>query len=77
MIRKGNRKMEELKLCPFCGNKAEVYYERVPGENKGFWAQVICTKCYGRSGGTWAGSYNVAQRKETEAWNKRYEDESN
>lgn len=46
---------EELKPCPFCGGQASLNYERIPGENKGFWAQVICNGCYGRSGGTWGG----------------------
>ena len=42
---------EELKPCPFCGGKASLNYERIPGEDKGFWAQVICNACHGRSGG--------------------------
>lgn len=63
--------ISELKPCPFCGGKAELYYERIPGENKGFWAQIICCNCHGRSGGTWAGSYNAAERKEVKAWNSR------
>lgn len=62
---------EELKPCPFCGGKASINYERIPGENKGFWAQVICNACHGRSGGTWAGSYNAAERIEAKAWNRR------
>lgn len=65
---------EELKPCPFCGGKAGLNYERIPGENKGFWAQVICNGCYGRSGGTWAGSYSAAERIETKAWNRRAND---
>lgn len=65
---------EELKPCPFCGGKASLNYERIPGENKGFWAQVICNGCYGRSGGTWAGSYSAAERIETKAWNRRAND---
>ena len=32
---------EELKPCPFCGGKASINYERISGEHKGFWAQVI------------------------------------
>ena len=40
--------------CPCCGGAASINYERTPGENKGFWAQVICSDCHGRSGGTWA-----------------------
>lgn len=47
---------EELKPCPFCGGKASMNYERIQGEHKGFWAQIICDNCNGRSGGTWAGS---------------------
>lgn len=45
--------MSEIKLkpCPFCGGVAQLNYERITGENKGFWAQVICKKCHGRSGG--------------------------
>lgn len=62
---------KELKPCPFCGGKASINYERIPGENKGFWAQVICNACHGRSGGTWAGSYNAAERIEAKAWNRR------
>lgn len=65
---------EELKPCPFCGGKASINYERISGEHKGFWAQVICNSCYGRSGGTWAGSYNAAERIETKAWNRRAND---
>lgn len=65
---------EELKPCPFCGGKASLNYERIPGEDKGFWAQVICNSCYGRSGGTWAGSYSAAERKEAKAWNRRVND---
>lgn len=61
----------DLKPCPFCGGKAKLNYERIPGENKGFWAQIICCNCHGRSGGTWAGSYNAAERKEVKAWNRR------
>lgn len=53
---------EELKPCPFCGGQASLNYERIPGENKGFWAQVICNDCCGRSGCTWAGSYSAAER---------------
>lgn len=49
-------------------------YERIQGEHKGFWAQIICNNCHGRSGGTWAGSYNAAKRKEVEAWNRRAND---
>lgn len=59
---------EELKPCPFCGGRADINYERIPGENKGFWAQIICYDCHGRSGGTWAGSYNAAERIEVKAW---------
>lgn len=66
---------EELKPCPFCGGKAEINYERFPGEDKGFWAQIICNNCHGRSGGTWAGSYNAAERAEIKAWNRRANDE--
>ena len=57
--------MSEIKLkpCPFCGSVAQLNYERITGENKGFGAQVICKNCHGRSGGTWAGSYNAAERK--------------
>lgn len=62
---------EALKPCPFCGSEARLNYERIPGEEKGFWAQIICTKCYGRSCGTWAGSYDAAERKEIKAWNRR------
>ena len=67
---------EELKSCPFCGGKAGVNYERIPGEDKGFWAQIICNNCHGRSGGTWAGSYNAAERTEIKAWNRRANDEN-
>ena len=66
--------MTELKKCPFCGGEAKLNYERIQGEDKGFWAQVKCKKCCGRSGGTWAGSYNAAERKEMEAWNRRAEE---
>lgn len=65
---------EELRPCPFCGGKAKLNYERIPGENKGFWAQIICCNCHGRSGGTWAGSYNAAERKEVKTWNRREND---
>ena len=65
---------EELKPCPFCGEKASINYERIPGENKGFWAQVICNACHGRSGGTWASSYSAAERIEVKAWNRRLND---
>ena len=65
---------EELKPCPFCGGQASLNYERIPGENKGFWAQVICNGCYGRSGGTWAGSYSAAERIEAKSWNRRAND---
>nr|DAO05031.1 MAG TPA: restriction alleviation protein [Bacteriophage sp.] len=65
---------KELKPCPFCGGKASLNYERIPGEDKGFWAQVICNVCHGRSGGTWAGSYNTAERIEVKAWNRRAND---
>ena len=65
--------MSEIKLkpCPFCGGVAQLNYERITGENKGFWAQVICKKCHGRSGGTWVGSYSAAERKEVNTWNRR------
>ena len=72
----GKRMREELKPCPFCGGKASLNYEHIPGEDKGFWAQVICNACHGRSGGTWAGSYNAAERKEVKAWNRRANDET-
>lgn len=65
---------EELKPCPFCGGKASINYERIQGEHKGFWAQVICNACHGRSGGTWAGSYNTAEGIEINAWNRRVND---
>lgn len=64
-------KTSELKRCPFCGGEARLNYERIPGEDKGFWAQIICQECHARSGGIWAGSYNSAERKETKAWNTR------
>lgn len=51
-------------------------YERIQGEHKGFWAQIICNNCHGRSGGIWAGSYNAAEKKEVEAWNRRANDET-
>ena len=65
--------MSEIKLKPrpFCGGVAQLNYERITGENKGFWAQVICRKCHGRSGGTWAGSDSAAERKEVNTWNRR------
>lgn len=66
---------EELKPCPFCGGKAKLNYERISGENKGYWAQVICTQCCGRSEGVWAGSYKSAEQKEIKAWNRRIADE--
>lgn len=63
--------MEEIKPCPFCGGEASINYERIPGENKGFWAQIICNDCHGRSGGTWAGTYSAAERIEVKKWNRR------
>lgn len=62
---------EQLKPCPFCGGEAYINYERIPGEGRGYWAQVLCKNCHSRSGGTWAGSYNVAERKEVKSWNGR------
>ena len=56
-------------------SQTRLNYERIPGENKGFLAQVICNGCYGRSGGTWAGSYSAAERIEAKAWNRRANDE--
>lgn len=63
--------MEKIKPCPFCGGEARINYERIPGEDRGYWAQIICNVCHGRSGGVWAGSYNAAERKEVKAWNRR------
>lgn len=55
---------EELKPCPFCGGKAEINYERIPGEDKGFWAQIICNNCHGRSGGTCTDHIYHSEKKE-------------
>lgn len=65
---------KKLKPCPFCGGEGYINYERIPGEDKGCWAQIICNNCHGRSGGTWAGSYNAAEKKEVKAWNRRVND---
>lgn len=35
---------KRLKPCPFCGGEGYINYERIPGEDKGCWAQVICKK---------------------------------
>lgn len=66
---------EELKPCPFCGGKAKINYERIPGSSRGCWAQVICEKCHGRSAGTWENTYSTAEKKEVKKWNCRASNE--
>lgn len=62
---------KKLKPCPFCGEEGYINYERIPGEDKGCWAQVICKKCHARSCGTWSNSYENAEKREINAWNRR------
>ncbi len=59
------------KTCPFCGGEGYINYERIPGEDKGCWAQVICKKCHARSCGTWSNFYENAEKREINAWNRR------
>lgn len=62
---------KKLKPCPFCGGEGYINYERIQGEDKGCWAQVICKKCHARSCGTWSNSYGNAEKREINAWNRR------
>lgn len=68
------KNMDELKKCPFCGGEAYINYERIPGDRKGYWAQVLCKNCHSRSGGTWTSSYDKAEHKEVALWNRRVEE---
>lgn len=52
---------EELKPCPFCGGKGEVWQGRYLHEN---WAQ--CTKCKTQLGGTFTSLQGAV-----DAWNRR------
>lgn len=55
--------MSELKPCPFCGGKAELYYDR------NLWS-VECSDCRTQSG------VNVTEEKVINAWNTRREAET-
>lgn len=54
-----------LKLCPFCGGKAFVYYSGSPGN--GDFSEVICKKCNCRTD-------RLRGDKAIEAWNRRAND---
>ena len=56
---------EELKLCPFCGNDAQVEQEEPEFPTNEEWYRVVCEYCGGNSG--WYMSPRMAIR----AWNTR------
>ena len=58
--------MTDLKLCPFCGGKAFVYYSGSPGN--GDFSEVICEKCSCRTD-------KIRGDKAIEVWNRRVENE--
>lgn len=81
--------MEELKRCPFCGEKAEFFIEdRIPvwitGSIK---VGIRCSKCYASIPGNYfetdvfvddngdVQSISDGEEKAIEAWNKRYKED--
>jgi len=57
--------MTELKPCPFCGSKAEIYQDY-----EGSWT-IECTVCFARS---WP---RKDKEQAIEAWNRRATNEQN
>ena len=65
--RKSNEDKILLKSCPFCGGKAEYYYEPM-GRDNHFMGEssIYCKKC-----GDGFNSSNLSEKELTELWNRR------
>lgn len=62
--------MDELKDCPFCGGKAELYF---PAMMPNAW--VICSKCGISTPMQLAFSLEEAKERAIYSWNRRAKDE--
>lgn len=63
--------MEELKLCPFCGEKAELYIEFEPDVGAGYSGySVRCRSCFARTG------IYTSEQAAVHIWNRRAEPEN-
>ena len=60
MQRKAEKKINELKPCPFCGGDAEI---KKRGNSVSYWV-VYCAPCRAEVKGT-------TREEATEAWNRR------
>ena len=65
--------MSELKPCPFCGGKAELYTHRVICGID--YVNIICKNCRIRTMDYEASISYCANDKATEDWNRRAENE--
>lgn len=62
----------ELKLCPHCGRRADVYlYESVPGE--WYHASIDCSVCPARSANIAGRSKKEVVEEAARRWNRRYD----
>ena len=64
-------KQEELKPCPFCGEKAEVSSGRFDGKDTSY---VMCTRCGSRGEFFFVSSRYASAEKAIKAWNRRVQD---
>lgn len=68
--------MAELKPCPFCGGKAEIWHGSARDEHICFdTISVLCFDCGARTREIWIDDENKyrAERDAIEAWNRRAE----
>ena len=76
------KKMEELKKCPFCGGDVRIKMERKNNVGWTIWCE--CKKCHAKTEGycpsmqnadNALNSINTCKINAIEAWNRRAEDE--
>ena len=65
-------KNPELKPCPFCGSKAELYEENIFSTK---YSRVRCKKCYAETEKVCISLDYAANNRAVELWNRRVTDD--